>query len=110
MRTWEVGGGDGPQDGITHPRCGKGQQSFAQAWLPAPTYALGLTNPALISQLLSQTYSPKNNKMNITVIKFSFKNFVYFQPQHKFFPSNINTSCPIQYCYWPKMPFECLSL
>jgi hypothetical protein len=27
----------------------EGQRHFAQAWFPAPPYALGLTDPALIS-------------------------------------------------------------
>uniref|UniRef100_A0A8C0W8L5 dolichyl-phosphate-mannose--protein mannosyltransferase n=1 Tax=Castor canadensis TaxID=51338 RepID=A0A8C0W8L5_CASCN len=30
--------------------------------------------------------------------------------EHKFFPPNINSSCPIWHCYWPEMPSKCPSL
>jgi hypothetical protein len=66
--TQEGGRGDRPRDGIAHPRHGKEQWCFAQARFLAPPYALDLTDPALISKLLSQGYSPRNNKMDVTVV------------------------------------------
>jgi hypothetical protein len=47
---------------------------------PAPgfTLHLGVLDPALVGQLLAQGYSPRNRKMNITVINFSFKTFYTF--------------------------------
>jgi hypothetical protein len=44
----------------------------------SPTSHLRAPDPALISQLLAQGYSPKNNKMDITIINFSFKIFYTF--------------------------------
>jgi hypothetical protein len=48
---------------------------------PAPslTSHLGAPDPALVSQLLAQGYSPRNSKMDITVVSnFSFKIFYTF--------------------------------
>jgi hypothetical protein len=45
---------------------------------PSPTSHLGAPDPALVSQLLAQGYSPRNRKMNITIINFSFKTFYTF--------------------------------
>jgi hypothetical protein len=67
-RTLEGKKDDKLQDGIAHPRHGRGQRHFAQAQFPAPPYALGLIDPALVSQLLAQGYSPRNSKMGVTVV------------------------------------------
>jgi hypothetical protein len=48
VHTQEGEKGNRLQDGIAHPRKGKGQWWFAQAQFLAPPYALGLTDPAFI--------------------------------------------------------------
>jgi hypothetical protein len=75
---------------------------------PSPTSHLA-PNPALVSQLLTQGYSSKNNTL-LWPLNFSFKIFYTYSFNINFFPLNINTSCPIWYYYWPKMPSECPSL
>jgi hypothetical protein len=45
---------------------------------PSPASHLRVLDPALVSQLLAQGYNPQNNKIDITVINFSFKIFYTF--------------------------------
>jgi hypothetical protein len=43
-------------------------------------------------------------------LDFSFKIFYTFGLNINFFPPNINTSCPVWYCYLSEMPSKCPSL
>jgi hypothetical protein len=45
---------------------------------PTPTSHLGASDPALVSQLLAQGYSPRNNTL-LWSLNFSFKTFCAFR-------------------------------